>query len=318
MLGVFLDRASVDVGDLDLSHLVSTLPSWNFYDQTDIEDVAERIAGAQVVVSNKVPLGADTLRGSDSLQLICVAATGTNNIDLEVARERGVQVCNVRAYATPAVVQHTFALMLALATRLTDYREWVRAGKWPASPMFCSLDFPVREMVGKKLGIIGYGELGKGVAAVARAFGMEVLVAQRPGNRKPVKGRTALRDLLPQVDVLTLHCPLTGETRGLLGAAELSLMKPGAVLINTARGGIVDEDALADALRSGHLGGAGVDVLTEEPPRHGNPLLDNAIPNLIVTPHVAWASREARQRLVDELVANVHAFSAGEVRNAVV
>ena len=256
------------------------------------------------------------------LRLICIAATGTNHVDLDAARRRGIAVCNVPGYATASVVQHVFALILALSTRLPDYQQALRAGRWQQSSQFCLLDYPIREIGGKTLGIIGYGELGQAVARVAEAFGMKVKVAQyREGqSRTPfITGqiRLPLQELLPQVDILSLHCPLTPQTRGLIGPAELALMRPDALLINTARGGIVDEAALAAALCEGKLGGAGVDVLTQEPPAQGNPLLAANIPRLILTPHIAWASRESRQRLVDEVAANIRAFLQGEMRHRV-
>jgi len=245
-----------------------------------------------------------------------VAATGTNNVDLVAARERGVAICNVTGYATPSVVQHVLALMLALTTRVAEHAAAARDGRWAASELFCLLDFPFRELAGKTLGIVGYGELGRGIARVAQALGMSVLIAQRPGG-PPQEGRLPLDELLARSDVVTLHVPLADNTRGLIGARELALMKSDALLIDTARGGIVDEAALVEALRCGRLGGAGVDVLAVEPPRGGSPLLDDPPPNLIVTPHVAWASREARQRLIDEVALNIRAFSEGDERNRV-
>jgi len=316
MFGVFLDRDSVDRGDLDLSGLQASLPEWRLHGASSYEQVAARIAQAAVVVSNKVLLDQAILRRAPGLKLIGVAATGTNNVDLDAARALGITVCNVRGYATPSVVQHVFGLLLALSTRLLDYQRLVRQGGWQTSSQFCRMDFPIRELAGKTLGIVGLGELGRAVAQAATAFDMEVLVAQRPGG-PPRPGRVALDDLLRRVDVLTLHCPLTPETHGLIGARELALMKPDAVLINAARGGIVDEQALAEALRAGRLGGAGMDVLSKEPPVHGNPLLADDIPNLIVTPHVAWASRESRQRLIAQMAANVRAFLDGMPRNVV-
>ncbi len=317
-VGAFLDQDTVDRCDLDFSSLRRALPAWRLYDTGDSVPVPERVAGSAVVVSNKVVLDETLLAGAPELKLVCVAATGTNNVDLDAAAQLGIRVCNVRAYATPAVVQHVFGLILALTTRLTDYQGAVLDGRWQRSPYFCLLDFPIRELAGRRLGVVGYGELGRGVARVAEAFGMEVLVAQRPGTEDPRSGRVPLPELLSQVDVLTLHCPLTPETDGLIGARELSLMRSDALLINTARGGIVDEVALAAALRQGRLGGAGVDVLIREPPVDGSPLLDPDIPNLIVTPHVAWASRESRQRLLDEVARNIEAFLAGQPRNVVV
>jgi glycerate dehydrogenase len=214
------------------------------------------------------------------------------------------------------VVQHVFALILALTTRLAEHAAAARDGRWAASDLFCVLDFPFRELAGKTLGIVGYGELGRGVATVAEAFGMTVLVARRPGGA-PVPGRVGLEELLARADVVSLHVPLADNTRGLIGTRELALMKRDALLINTARGGIVDEGALVAALRAGRLGGAGVDVLAVEPPRADSPLLDDQPANLIVTPHVAWASRESRQRLLDEVAENIRAFAAGRERNRV-
>lgn len=317
MLTVLLDRGAMDCGDLDLGALERTLPDWRSYESTRDTEVAGRITDATVVISNKVRLDEAALRNAPQLRLICIAATGTNHVDLEAARRHGIAVCNVRGYATPSVVQHVFALVLALSIRLPDYQRALREGRWQASAQFCLLDYPIREIAGKTLGIIGYGELGRAVARVAEAFGMTVLVAQRAGV-PAAPGRLPLHEMLPQIDVLSLHCPLAPETRGLIGVQELALMKPDALLINTARGGIVDEVALVDALRNGRLGGAGVDVLREEPPVHGDPLLAGDVPNLIVTPHIAWASREARQRLVNETAENIRAFFSGIERNRVV
>jgi glycerate dehydrogenase len=313
---VFLDLATVDLGDLDLNPLKAAPFDWRFHAKTDPGEIAERIRDAELAVSNKVILDRQILRQCPELKLICIAATGTNNVDLEAAAELGIAVTNVTTYATPAVVQHVFALILALTIRLPEYQQAISQGAWEKSDMFCLLDFPIREIGGKTLGIVGLGELGQGVASIAGAFGMEVLVAQRPGGPEQA-GRIPLEQLLPRVDVLSLHCPLTEETRNLIGEKELALMKPDALLINTARGGIVDEQALADALRRGELGGAGVDTLSKEPPDGSNPLLQPDIPNLILTPHSAWASRESRQRLLDGVAANIRAFQGGELRNRV-
>ncbi len=313
---VFLDLASVDRGDLGLASLHEATSPWTTYPQTPPGLTIERMGGAAVAVTNKVVVDRGAMATCPGLKLICVAATGTNNVDLVAARQRGIAVCNVTGYATPSVVQHVFALILALTARLAEHTAAAQDGRWVASDMFCLLDFPFRELAGKTLGIVGYGELGRGVARVAEAFGMPVLVAQRPGD-PPREGRVPLDALLARADVVTLHVPLADNTRNLFGARELALMRHEALLINTARGGIVDEAALADALRSGRLGGAGVDVLAVEPPRRDSPLLAVDIPNLIVTPHVAWASREARQRLVDEVAANIRAFREGRERNRV-
>lgn len=315
MRGVFLDVGSLVKSDIDMTPLGRGSVAWAYYDFTSSPAVVNRIAEADIVITNKVMLDEVALFAAKNIKLICVAATGTNNVDLDAARRRGITVCNVRGYATPSVVEHVFTLMLALMRHLPDYRAAVQRGRWQKSLHFSFIDYPIRELNGKTLGIVGYGELGQAVAKVAEAFDMRVLIADR-SSVTPHTGRVPLPELLPQVDILSLHCPLTPETRGLIGAKELQLMKRGAVLINTARGGIVDERALVEVLRSRHLGGAGVDVLTQEPPAD-NPLLSADIPNLIVTPHIAWASRESRQRLLNELADNIQAFLEGRPRNVV-
>jgi glycerate dehydrogenase len=308
---VFLDTASLDLGDLDLAPLRALFAELVLHERSAPEQVAARLQGAQVAISNKVHLDAATFAACPELKLVLIAATGTNNVDLAAARAHGVTVCNCQGYGTPSVAQHTLLLLLALATSLPDYQAAVRAGRWQQASQFCLLDFPIVELEGKTLGLLGHGELGSAVAQLARAFGMHVLLGQLPG-RPAVDGRLPLDELLPQVDALTLHCPLTEQTRNLIGARELALLKPGAFLINTARGGLVDEQALADALRAGRLGGAATDVLSVEPPKDGNPLLAADVPRLIVTPHSAWGSREARQRIVGQLAENAAAFLAGE------
>lgn len=315
--GVFLDLDTVDRDDLDLAALRAALPVWRFHKHTGSDGTATRLAGAQVAVTNKAVIGERELVEAPGLRLICVAATGYNNIDTGAARRRGVAVCNVSGYSTPSVVQHVFASILALATGLPQYAADVRAGRWQTSSMFCRLDHPIREIAGCTLGIVGYGTLGRAVADVARVFGMLILVARSLAGGDN-EGRVPLDALLAESDIVSLHCPLTDQTRGLIGAAEFARMKPGAFLVNTARGGIVDELALADALRRGAIAGAAVDVLSQEPPPADHPLLAPDIPNLIVTPHVAWASRESRQRLVDEIAANIRAFLRGEKRNRIV
>lgn len=318
MLGVFLDRDSLDRKDLDFSRLEKVLPEWQMYPQSDASSVVERLSGASVVVSNKVVLDAAALGQAKELKLICVAATGTNNVDLVAAAELGIRVCNVRAYGTASVVQHVFSLITALSNNLLAYTAAVHEGRWQQSEQFCLMDYPIRELAGRVMGIVGYGELGQAVARLAEAFGMQVLIAARPGSVVDTRpGRLPLDQLLERVDVLSLHCPLTEENRGMIGTTELARMKPDALLINTARGGLVDELALAHALCEGRLGGAGFDVLSVEPPRQGNPLLVPDIPNLILTPHMAWASRESRQRLLDQVADNIEAFLQGRPRNVV-
>jgi glycerate dehydrogenase len=316
---VFLDFGTVCFrGDLDPGALMQTMPDLELRDHTDQSDVVARLSGANIALLNKLRLGRETISQLPDLRLIVLAATGTNNVDLEAARERGIGVCNLRDYCTSSVVQHVLAVMLLLNQHLREYDALVRSGAWQRGDQFCLLDYPIRELAGRKLGIVGFGTLGRGVArAASLALGLEVLIANRPGGER-VPGRCDLDELLPQVDVLSLHCPLTPQTEGMLGAAQLARMKPDAMLINTARGALVDAQALADALRSGRLGGAAIDVLPQEPPTRGNPLLASDIPNLIVTPHIAWAAREARQRCIDEMAANVADFLRGGHRGRVV
>jgi glycerate dehydrogenase len=318
MRSIFLDYATVSFnGDLDPTALLRAMPGLELRDHTAQPDVAEAVAGAEVALVNKLRITREIMEAAPALELIALAATGTNNIDLEAARERGVAVCNLRDYCTASVVQHVFGMLLTLTQRLREYDALVRSGAWQRGEQFCLLDYPIRELAGRRLGIVGFGALGRGVAHAARAFGMEVLVANRPGGER-VPGRLDLDELLPQVDVLSLHCPLTPATEGLIDRARLGRMKPDAVLINTARGALVDGAALADALRAGRLGGAAIDVLPQEPPVDGHPLLAGDLPNLIVTPHIAWAAREARQRCIDEMAANVADFRRGGKRGRVV
>lgn len=307
---VFLDHSSLDLGDLELSSLSSCFADLQLYPHSTQAQTIERLQGAHVAISNKVPLNAEVFAACPELKLVLVAATGTNPIDLTAARAHGVSVCNCQGYGTPSVAQHTLMLLLALATRLSDYQQDIRAGRWQQAQQFCLLDHPIIELHGKTLGLLGHGELGGAVAKLAEAFGMRVLLGQLPG--RPARAdRLPLDELLPQIDALTLHCPLNNDTLNMIGARELNLMKPTAFLINTARGGLINEQALADALRAGHLGGAATDVLTQEPPKDGNPLLAADIPRLIITPHSAWGSREARQRIVGQLSENALAFFNG-------
>lgn len=316
MRSVFLDLGTVSSGDLDTATLERALPGLVMHLQTPQELVAERIAGCEVVLLNKSRITREMMAANAGLRLIALTATGVDNVDVTAARERGIAVANLRDYCTPSVVQHAFAMLLALTQRLADYDRFAKGGEWAASGQFSVFPFPIRELAGRTLGIVGLGALGAGVKRAAEAFGMRVLVAARPGTPAGL-GRVALDELLPEVDVLSLHCPLTPATRGLIGADRLARMKPDAVIINTARGALIDAAALAAALRAGRIGGAGIDVLEQEPPVDGNPLLAPGIPNLIVTPHIAWAAREARQRCLDELAANVDAFLRGERRNRV-
>lgn len=283
------------------------------HEVTEASQVAERLRGATVCITNKVRITADALAQLPDLKLIAVAATGTDVIDKAAATSAGVTIVNIRNYAFNTVPEHVLALMFALRRNLLDYANDVRRGAWAESRQFCFLTHPIRDIAGSTIGIVGYGAIGRAVGQRAEALGMRVLAY----DVAPQDGLVDLDTILRDSDVITLHAPLTQHTRNMIGAAELARMRPGAILINTARGGLVDEQALAAALRTGRLGGAGFDVLTEEPPRSGNVLLDATIPNLIVTPHVAWASQEAMQILADQLVENIEAFVAGTPRNVV-
>jgi glycerate dehydrogenase len=316
MRAVFLDFGTVSSGDLDTGTLERVLPGIVLHDRTPQAEVPARIAAHQVVLANKSVVDGATIAANPQLKLIALTATGVDNVDVAAARATGVAVCNLRDYCTDSVAQHVFALLLALTHRVADYHALVANGRWQAAGQFSVFPYPIRELRGRVLGIVGHGALGGAVAKIGRAFGMQVEVANRPGGT-PQQGRRDLDDMLPGLDVLSLHCPLAEATRGLVSRERLAHMKPDAVLINTARGALVDTRALAEALKAHRLGGAGIDVLEREPPPPGHPLLDPSIPNLILTPHVAWAAREARQRCLDELALNVESFLAGGRRNRV-
>jgi len=287
------------------------------YPLTKPEELAQRVQDASIVITNKVQLRGELLATLPRLKMVACAATGTDNVDLAWCREHGIVVSNIRGYAVNTVPEHVIALAMALRRNLLAYRRDVQAGKWQQAPMFCFFDHPIRDLHGATMGLVGRGSLGEGVARLAEAFGMRVLWAERKGAEKVSPGKTAFEAVLRESDVISLHCPLNDATRGLIGEAELRMMKPDAVLINTARGGIVDEAALARALKEGRIGGAGFDVLSKEPPREGNPLLALDLPNFILTPHVAWASAGAMQTLLDQLTGNLEAFARGEPRNRV-
>ncbi|MGB9092751.1 MAG: D-2-hydroxyacid dehydrogenase, partial [Gallionella sp.] len=251
------------------------------------------------------------------LKMVAVAATGTDNVDIECCRERGIVVSNIRNYSVHTVPEHVFMLMLALRRNLLAFRADVLGGAWQKSPQFCLFTHPVRDLHEATLGIVGYGAIGKAVQQIALAFGMKVLLAEHKGAAAVRPGYTAFDTVLQCSDVITLHLPLNAQTRHLIGAAELAQMQPGALLINTARGGLVDESALLNALQSGRIAGAGFDVLEKEPPAAGHPLLDLNLPNFILTPHIAWSGRAAMQTLADQLIDNIEAFVAGAPRNRV-
>jgi glycerate dehydrogenase len=304
---------------LDRETLGATLRTPSFphayveHEATSADEVVPRLQDATIAITNKVRISADMMEQLPSLKLIAVAATGTDVIDVPAAKARGILVTNIRGYAINTVPEHVLALMFALRRSLFPYVADVRAGVWDTSRQFCFLTHPITDIAGSTMGIVGYGALGKSIGTRAEALGMRVIAY----DVFPGEGLVDFDTILSESDVITLHVPLTPSTKGMIGAAELKAMKRSAILINTARGGLVDERALADALRAGDIAGAGFDVLSEEPPAGGNPLLEEGIPNLIVTPHVAWASREAMQTLADQLMDNIEAFVAGQPRNLV-
>ena len=298
---VFLDLESTDHHDLDLHYLQNSCKELRIWGHTSPEQRLAHIADAEIIISNKVVLDAPILHTlAGQIRLICVAATGTNNVDLAVARQLGIPVTNVRDYASQSVAEHVIALIFALRRQLPAYQQALQRGAWQRSPHFCLLDYPMSEVSGSTLAIIGHGILGQATAHLAQAIGMKVVIAEHP-HHNPRAGRVRFEEALAQADVVSLHCPFTAETRDLINAERLRLMKPSALLINTARGGIVNETDLLKALQEGWIAGAGIDVLSQEPPTVDALLLQTQLPNLLITPHVAWASRKARQTLIDQL-----------------
>jgi glycerate dehydrogenase len=325
MRAVFLDFGTVSHDDLDTTNLERVLPGITLYPTSTEAEVDERIAGVEFILTNKLNISRARMRAVPGLKFIGLTATGTNNVDLEAARELGIAVCNIRDYCTTSVAQHVIGAILMLTHRFREYGQAAVDGTWSRSEQFTVPGAPIRELTGRILGIVGFGTLGRAVAKAAKdALGMRVLVAERPGGApadastqsSPV--RVTLDELLRVADVLSLHCPLTPATTGFIGKRELALMKPDALVINTARGALVDLDALVAALKGGDLGGAAIDVLPQEPPAKGSVLFEPGIPNLLVTPHIAWAAFEARQRAVDELALHIEDFQRGGRRGRVV
>ncbi|MGE5490958.1 MAG: D-2-hydroxyacid dehydrogenase [Actinomycetota bacterium] len=313
---VYLERDSViaDVRRPAFPH------DWVEYPSTLQAEVEERLQGATIAIVNKVRLPGDLISRLPDLKMVAVAATGTNNVDLDACRARGIVVSNIQGYAKHTVPEHALALLLSLSRNLFAYRQSVQEGRWQRSDQFCFFDHPIRDLHGSTLGVVGSGSLGEGVVRLAEAFGMRILRAEHKGAATVRPGYTAFDTVLKEADAISLHCPLTPDTTGLIGEAELTAMKPTAFLINTARGGLVDEAALVRALKEGWIGGAGFDVITAEPPPDGHPMVDPellALPNFLLTPHVAWASRPAMQTLADQLIDNIEAFAAGTPRNRV-
>jgi glycerate dehydrogenase len=325
MRAVFLDFGTVSHDDLDTTHLERVLPGIMLHPASSEAEVDERIAGVEFILTNKLNITRARMRAVPGLRFIGLTATGTNNVDLEAARELGIAVCNIRDYCTASVAQHVLGTILLLTHRFREYGQAAIDGTWSRSEQFTVPGAPIRELTGKVLGIVGFGTLGRAVAKAAKnALGMRVLVAERPGgtaadaNTVSSPVRVTLDELLRVADVLSLHCPLTPATTGLIGRRELALMKPDAIIVNTARGALIDLEALVAALKGGDLGGAAIDVLPKEPPTDGSVLFEPGIPNLLVTPHIAWAAFEARQRAVDELALHVEDFLRGGRRGRVV
>jgi glycerate dehydrogenase len=305
---VFLDRASLNAN----LRRPSFPHTWQEYPVTPANEILARLQGATVAITNKVPLRAATLAALPQLKMIAIAATGYDVVDVEYCKAHRIAVANIRNYAVHTVPEHAFTLITALRRNLLAYRADVERGRWQEVDTFCFIDHPIRDLHGATLGIVGEGALGQGTARIARGFGMHVLFADHEPPKAPNVEFTPFDEVLTQSDVISLHVPLSPQTRNLIGAAQLRRMKPTALLINTSRGGLVDEAALAQALREGWIAGAGFDVLTTEPPKQGNPLLELRLPNFILTPHIAWASDGAMQFLADQLIDNVEAFIAGK------
>ena len=297
--------------DFDFPHTLSS------YGTTEAHETLERIRGADIVITNKVVISAQAFAENPQLKLVAVTATGVNNVDVEAAKQNGTAVCNIRAYGNESVAEHAFMMMITLMRNLPAYQRDVAAGLWENSPFFCHLGAPMRDLNGKTLAIFGRGNIGKTLATYAQAFKMNVVFAEHKNAQSVRDGYVSFDEAIRSADVVSLNCPLTPQTANMIGEAELQQMKPGAILINCGRGGMVDEAALVAALKYGQIGGAGFDVLTQEPPRDGNPLLKARLPNLIVTPHIAWASQEAANRLFDILLDNINRFVAGNPQNLV-
>ncbi len=308
---VILDEKSFNPGDLNLDGLIALLDSWDRYESTTPDQKLERLQNATVAIANKVVFDAELLKQLPQLKLILLTATGMDNVDRDYCDANGITYNNVTDYCSGAVSQHVFTLMLALSTQLLPYSNFTKRGGWSRSGQFSSLKYPIQELEGKTLGLIGYGNLAKAVEKLALAFGMNILISERVGSSSSSSNRLPLLELLPKVDVLSIHCPLTPETKHLISTKEFKLMKPSALIINTSRGAVIDNQALADALIDKEIAGAGIDVLDQEPPPIDHPLIADNIPNLIVTPHIAWAAVEARQRVIDKVASNLKSWLNG-------
>ncbi len=311
---VVLDGHTLNPGDLDWRG-VGALGELTVHERTDDDDIVARATGADIIFTNKTPVTAATIAALPGLRFIGVLATGYNVVDTAAAKARGVPVCNVPGYGTASVAQHVFALLLELTQQTGHHAKTVREGRWSECADFCYWDFPLVELAGRTLGIVGYGHIGGAVARIGVAFGMKVIASTRSPRSEEGVEFVSTDDVFRRADVVTLHCPLTDATRGLVNAARLATMKPAAFLINTGRGPLVVEQELADALTAGRIAGAGLDVLSVEPPQRDNPLF--GAKHCIITPHIAWATHASRSRLMDVAVANLRAFLEGKPQNVV-
>lgn len=314
---VFLDRATIpkhiELPRITIEH------EWQEYDFTSPEQVFERIYNADIVITNKVVISGDILAQLPNIKLIAVSATGVNNVDIEHCRANNIAVSNVQGYATRSVPEHVIGMMFALRRNLMGYHHDIAAGEWQRNKQFCFFTHPIGDIAGSTMGIIGGGALGRATAELAKALGMNVVFAERKGAAECRDGYLPFETVLKQADVISLHCPLSEETRNMVAEQEFAQMKPNVILINTGRGGLVDEIALVDALKKRQIAGAGVDVFTQEPADIDNPLLANMdLPNLLLTPHVAWGSDSAISQLAQILISNIEAFVAGKEQNRVV
>ncbi|MEZ9190735.1 D-2-hydroxyacid dehydrogenase [Vibrio sp. 10N.286.52.F8] len=313
---VFLDRATIP-SQIHLKPL-SFEHEWVEYDFTAPEQVSERVEEADVVITNKVVLNESNLAGAKKLKLIAVSATGVNNVDVEYCKSKNIAVTNVQGYAIQSVPEHVIAMLFALKRNLVGYHKDIEAGEWQKDKQFCFFTHPIQDVAGSTLGLMGSGSLGQATAMLAKAIGMKVMFAERKGAESCREGYLPFDTVLKQADAISLHCPLTEATRNLISQRELAMMKPSAVLINAGRGGLVDEQALVEALKGNEIAGAGMDVFTQEPADNSNPLLANShLPNLLLTPHVAWGSESSIQKLSDILIDNIDGFVAGNPQNLV-
>lgn len=319
MHAVFLDYKTVDAGDLDLESIRAVLPEIKVYPYSTEAEVLDRIQDIEVAIANKIEFDSRVFDYANKLRLICVTATGTNNINLDSAEKAGVAICNIRDYCTESVTQHVLLSILSLSHSYFDYMHSIQRGEWQEGSGFSLLEHPIKELSGKKLGIVGFGVLGKGVAKALSILGMETLICEsfNPDKTDDSLDRVGFDEMLRESDVVSLHCPLTEETDGIFNEDAFEKMKSSAILINTARGGLVNDQALIKAIENKSIAGAAIDVLDQEPPGLDHPLMQNNYKNLIITPHIAWAAREARQRALDRIADNIEAFMKGKPINVV-